>query len=74
LLKMAKNQKNEDGEAVAFAASGAVVGAATSATLGGMGLAVAGTAVGIGMLPLTIAGAALGMAAYGVKKAMEDQD
>ena len=71
---MAKKNQNKEVEAAAFAAGGAVAGAATSATIGGMGLAFAGTAIGIGMLPVTIAGAALGMAAYGVKKAIEDEE
>ena len=61
---MAKNKKDKKAEA----------GAATSATIGGMGLAVAGTAVGIGMFPVAAVGAALGMAVYGSIKAMEDED
>jgi hypothetical protein len=53
---------------------GAAVGAGTSSLLGGMGLAVGGTAVGIGMAPVAAAGAVVGTAAYGIKKAVEDQD
>ena len=52
-------------------AGGAVTGAGISAMVGGMGLAVGGTAVGIGMLPVTAAGAIVGLAAYGMKKAIE---
>ena len=69
---MTKKNKNKEVEAAAFAVGGAVAGAATSATIGGMGLAFAGTAIGIGMFPVAVAGAALGMAAYGVKKAIEE--
>jgi hypothetical protein len=43
---------------------GAAVGAGTSSLLGGMGLAVGGTAVGIGMAPVAAAGAVVGTAAY----------
>jgi hypothetical protein len=62
------------GEVGAYTAGGAIAGAVTSATLGGMGLAVAGTAVGIGMLPVTIAGAVVGLAAFGLKKAFFDNE
>jgi hypothetical protein len=55
-------------------AAGTALGAGVSATVGGMGLAVAGTAVGLGMAPVAAAGAVVGSAAYGVKKAIEDQD
>jgi hypothetical protein len=53
---------------------GATVGAGASALVGGMGLAVGGTAVGIGMAPVTAVGAVVGTAAYGLKKAIEDKD
>lgn len=57
-------------EAGMFAAGGAVGGAGLSAMLGGMGLAVGGTAVGIGMAPVVGAGAIVGLAAYGIKKGL----
>ena len=60
-------------EAVGYAAGGAAAGAGgTSAALGGMGLAVGGTAISIGMAPVAAAGAVLGLAAYGIKKALDD--
>ncbi len=70
------NQKNQgkEFEAAAFTAGGAAIGAATSATLGGMGLAVAGTAFGIGMFPVTIAGGIIGLAAFGAKEAFGDDE
>lgn len=72
---MAKNKKDKKAEAAAYAAGGAAAGATTSAAIGGMGLTMlGGVGIGIGMLPVTVAGAALGMAAYGVKKVMEDED
>ena len=53
------------------AAGGAAAGASVSAMLGGMGLAVGGTAIGIGMLPVAALGSVAGLAVYGVKKAIE---
>jgi hypothetical protein len=55
-------------------AAGAAAGVGISATVGGMGLAVAGTAVGVTMAPVAAAGAVVGSAAYGAKKAIEEQD
>lgn len=69
---MSKKKEKDNTEFVTHAAGGAAAGAAVSSIVGGMGLAVGGTAVGIGMLPVAIAGAVLGTAFYGVKKAMED--
>jgi hypothetical protein len=69
-----KNNKDDSGEAVIYGAGGAVAGAGLSSVIGGMGLAVGGTAVGIGMLPVAALGAVVGLAAYGVKKAMEDDE
>ena len=56
-------------ELLAFAVTGAVVGAAVAETVGGMGLAVAGTAIAIEAAPIIVAGVVLGAAAYGVKSA-----
>lgn len=55
-------------------AAGTAAGVATSSVVGGMGLAVAGTAVGIGVAPVAAAGAVVGSAAYGIKKAIDEQD
>ena len=59
-------------ELFVFAATGAVVGAAVAETVGGMGLAVAGTAVAIEAAPVIATGVVLGLAAYGVKYALLD--
>lgn len=69
---MSKSNNNAD-EAAGYAAGGAVAGAGLSAWLGGMGLAVGGTAIGIGMAPVIAAGAVVGLAAYGVKKALDEE-
>lgn len=55
-----------------FAATGAVAGAAVAETVGGMGLAVAGTAIAIEAAPVIVTGAVVGLAAYGVKSALFD--
>lgn len=62
------SKSNNAGEAAGFVAGGVAAGAGLSAWLGGMGLAVGGTAIGIGMAPVVAAGAVVGLAAYGVKK------
>ena len=69
---MSKNKDKNLQEVATFAGSGAVAGAGVSSVLGGMGLAVGGTAVGIGMAPVAIVGAVVGLAAYGAKKALEE--
>jgi hypothetical protein len=68
----AGSAKNNLSEVAIYAGTGAAVGAGISASLGGMGLAVAGTAVGIGMAPVAIVGGIVGLAAYGLKKAFFD--
>lgn len=65
------SERNNDAvEAGIYAAGGAAGGAAISATIGGIGLAAMGTAVGVGMAPVAIAGAVVGLAAFGLKKAL----
>lgn len=59
-------------ELLVFAATGAAVGAAVAETVGGMDLAVAGTAIAIEAAPVITTGVVLGLAAYGVKSALFD--
>lgn len=59
-------------ELLAFAAAGALAGAAVAETVGGMGLALAGTAIAIESAPVIATGAVIGLAAYGVKSALFD--
>jgi len=66
---MVEKHKNAK-DAVICATGGAVGGASLSAMLGGMGLAVGGTAIGIGMAPVAAAGGIVGLAAYGIKKGL----
>jgi hypothetical protein len=66
--------KNSGAEAGGYAAAGGVAGAGLFAWLGGMGLAVGGTAISIGMAPLIVAGTVTGLAVYGVKKGFEGDD
>ena len=62
----AKENKNEVLKAGGAAAAGALVGGATFATTGSIGIAVAGTAFSIGAAPIVAAGAVFGMAGYGI--------
>ncbi|MEH2010812.1 PspA/IM30 family protein [Nostoc sp.] len=62
------------GEGAVFIAGGAATGAVVSQTVGGMGLAAAGTAIGIGATHLMATGAVAGMAAYGTKEGIENRD
>ena len=59
-------------EIIFFAATGAIAGAAVAETIGGMGLAVAGTAIAIEATPVIVTGTVVGIAAYGVKSALFD--
>ncbi|MBW4558503.1 MAG: PspA/IM30 family protein [Trichormus sp. ATA11-4-KO1] len=61
-------------EKAAFIGGGVVAGAVVSDTVGGMGLAAAGTAIGIGAPHLLAVGAVTGTAAYGAKKGIENRD
>lgn len=61
-------------EKAAFVGGGVAAGAVVSETVGGMGLAAAGTAIGIGAPHLLAAGAVTGTAAYGAKKGIENRD
>ncbi len=67
------SQNNHD-DAFVTIGIGTAAGVATSATIGGMGLLVAGTGIGIGLAPLAAAGAITGTAIHTAKKAMEEQD
>lgn len=57
-------------EIILFAATGAVVGAVVAETVGGMGLAIAGTAIAIEAAPVIATGIVVGVAAYGLKSAI----
>jgi hypothetical protein len=64
--------KNKDASALGAAAAGAIGGAWVSSTVGGMGLAFAGTAVGVGMAPVAAAGAVVGLGAYGLNRLLDE--
>ena len=64
---MANDLKN----AAKAAAGGAAVGAVTSATVGGAGVVVAGSAVGLGLLAFTGIGLVAGVAGYGLWRAFK---
>lgn len=58
-------------QAASCIAGGAVAGAGVSSYLGGMGLAVGGTAISIGAAPVVAAGAIVGLAGFGAVKAFQ---
>ena len=64
--------EDQDATAISAVVAGAGLGAGASAVLGGMGLAVAGTAIGVTMAPLAAAGAVIGLAGYGVARLFGD--
>ncbi len=72
LVMSKKNKWKKISEGGGFAAGGGLLGAAVSATIGNMGLAGAFGGIAIGATPVVAAGAVVGMAAYGVKKMMEE--
>jgi len=60
--------EDSDTSALGAVAIGGICGASASTFIGGMGLAVAGTAISVGMAPVIGAGAVIGMAGYGLKR------
>jgi phage shock protein A len=64
LYEVMQSWFEEDGSSLEVAAAGTTVGAATSATIGGVGVAVGGTAIGVGMVSMAATGAiaAVGLA------------
>jgi uncharacterized transporter YbjL len=66
------NRVRRLGEVAAFAGVGSASGAVVASMVGGMGLAIGGTAVAITAAPVVVAGSIVGLAAYGLRKAMQD--
>lgn len=66
--------KHELVKGVSSIVKGAATGAGVSSSIGSMGLVGGFGGIGIGMIPVTAAGAVAGAAAYGGKKALDDQD
>ena len=59
---------NEKIKATLWAGIGGIIGAGASEIIGGIGLAVGGTAIGIGIAPLAAAGSIIGLAGYGISR------
>ncbi|MBW4617461.1 MAG: hypothetical protein KME21_30475 [Desmonostoc vinosum HA7617-LM4] len=66
------SNKNNGAEAAGYAATGAAGGWGLAAVVGNMGLAGAFGGIAIGAAPVIAAGAVVGLAAYGIKKALDD--
>jgi hypothetical protein len=72
---MSKKHKDNNGaEAAGYAASGAAAGAGLASVVGNMGLAGAFGGIAVGAAPVIAVGAVVGLAAYGLKKAFEDNN
>ena len=67
-----KHKDNNSAKAAGYAAGGAAAGAGIAGVVGNMGLAGAFGGIAIGAAPVIAAGAVVGLAAYGLKKAFED--
>ncbi len=59
-------------ELILAAGAGALAGKVAADTIGGIGVAVVGTAFAIKTTELAIAGAVIGVAAYGISQAIQD--
>lgn len=60
-----------DTSSASAAAIGAAAGAATSATIGGVGVAVGGSAVGVGMISMAVGGAVVGLGLVGLDRLLQ---
>jgi hypothetical protein len=63
--------KQKNMELILAAGTGALAGKVVSDTIGGVGVAVVGTAFAMKTAEIVIAGAVIGVAFYGLSKAME---
>ncbi|MEH2274076.1 MAG: hypothetical protein V7K40_04490 [Nostoc sp.] len=63
---------NNGAEAAGYAVGGAAGGWGLAAVVGNMGLAGAFGGIAIGAAPVIAAGAVVGLAAYGIKKALDE--
>ncbi|MBW4597197.1 MAG: PspA/IM30 family protein [Brasilonema angustatum HA4187-MV1] len=69
-----KGVENQDPLAVGAAVLGSVGGAGVYATIGNMGLVVAGTGFSIGMAHVVSVGAVVGLGVYGLSKVLDKSD
>jgi phage shock protein A len=60
-----------DASSASAAAIGAAAGAATSATIGGVGVAVGGSAIGVGMASMAVGGAVVGLGLVGLNRLLQ---
>jgi phage shock protein A len=61
----------DDASSTSAAAIGAVAGAATSATIGGVGVAIGGSAIGVGMASMAAGGAVVGLGLVGLNRLLQ---
>jgi hypothetical protein len=60
-----------DASSASAAAIGAAAGAATSATIGGVGVAVGGSAIGVGMASMAVGGTVVGLGLVGLNRLLQ---
>lgn len=68
LYEMLRSLLEGDTSAASAAAIGAGAGAATSAAIGGVGVAVGGSAIGVGMVSMAAGGAVVGLGLVGLNR------
>jgi phage shock protein A len=61
----------DDTSSTSAAVIGATAGAATSATIGGVGVAVGGSAIGVGMASMAVGGAIVGVGLVGLSRLLQ---
>ncbi len=72
LYEALRSVTHNDASSLEVAAVGGIAGAAASSAIGGIGLAIGGTAVGVGMAPMMAAGAIAGLGLAGLSRCLQD--
>lgn len=71
LYEVLRSHLEGDASSAGAAAIGAVAGATTSAAIGGVGVAVGGSAIGVGMASMAAGGAAVGLGLVGLNRLLQ---
>jgi phage shock protein A len=71
LYEALRSLLEDDGSSASAAVIGATVGAATSAAIGGVGVAVGGSAIGVGLASMAAGGAVAGLGLVGLNRLLQ---
>jgi phage shock protein A len=71
LYEVLRSLMESDGSSTSAAAIGAVAGVATSAAIGGVGIAAGGGAIGVGMASMAAGGAVIGLGLVGLNRLLQ---